>query len=134
MKLQSLVAGLMCTGLFAVPSKAAEFAKPVVLLKQGVQGMPKGDQQEIQILTAVLTPGQSTPYHTHRFPVTVYVVEGAFTLEMEGHPPVIAMAGQTLVEPPDVKMTGYNNANEPAKVVIFYVADPDTPFLDVLHH
>jgi hypothetical protein len=31
-------------------------------------------------------------------------------------------------------MTGYNrSATEPMKVVIFYVADPGTPFLDLLH-
>ena len=37
-----------------------------------------------------------------------------------------------MVEPPQVKMTGYNRSStEPMRVVIFYVSDPDTPFLDV---
>ena len=46
-------------------------------------------------------------------------------------PPAIVNAGQAMVEPPNVKMTGYNkSATEPARVVIFYVSDPDTPFLD----
>ena len=40
-------------------------------------------------------------------------------------------AGQALVEPPNVKVTGYNrSATEPIRLVIFYVSDPDTPFLD----
>ena len=39
-------------------------------------------------------------------------------------------AGESLVEPPNVKMTGYNRGNEMLKVVIFYVSEPDTPFLD----
>jgi hypothetical protein len=31
-------------------------------------------------------------------------------------------------------MTGYNRgASEPTRVVIFYVAEPGTPFLDVIH-
>ena len=31
-------------------------------------------------------------------------------------------------------MTGYNKSpNEPMRVVIFYVSDPDTPFLDMVH-
>ena len=39
-----------------------------------------------------------------------------------------------MVEPPNVKMTGFNKSTtEPMKVVIFYVADPGTPFLDPLH-
>jgi hypothetical protein len=31
-------------------------------------------------------------------------------------------------------MTGYNrSATEPLRVIIFYVSDPDTPFLDMVH-
>jgi len=43
----------------------------------------------------------------HRFPVTVCILEGAFTLELEGQAPVTVKAGQAFVEPPHVKMTGY---------------------------
>jgi len=35
-----------------------------------------------------------------------------------------------MVEPPNVKMTGFNKSTTgPMKVVLFYVADPGTPFL-----
>ena len=62
---------------------------------------------------------------------TVYILEGAFTLETEGKAPVTVKAGQALVEPPDVKMTGHNrSATDPIRLVIFYVSDPDTLFLD----
>ena len=109
-------------------------ARPETRLQQVVTGMPRGERQEIQLLTATIAPGQSTPFHTHRFPVTVLVLEGTFTLEMEGHPTVAVPAGGTLVEPPNVRMTGFNrHATEAARVVIFYVADPGTPFLDVAH-
>lgn len=117
------------------PSKAQEqsLAKPDLLLNEVVQGMPKGDKQEVRVLTADLKPGQKTPFHTHAFPVTVYVIGGAFTLEMEGRPPVTLKAGQAMVEPPKVKMTGYNRSNtEPVRVLIFYVSDPNAPFLDVV--
>jgi quercetin dioxygenase-like cupin family protein len=57
--------------------------------------------------------------------VTVYVVEGAFTLELEGQAPVVVKAGEAYVEPPNVKMTGYNRSTtEGLKVVIFYVGRP----------
>jgi quercetin dioxygenase-like cupin family protein len=39
--------------------------------------------------------------------VAVYVLEGAFTLEMEGMAPVTVTQGQAMVEPPHVKMIGY---------------------------
>ena len=96
--------------------------------------MPKGERQEVRVLVATIKPGDKTPFHTHRFPVTFYVLEGEFTLEMEGRAPVTVKAGQAMVEPPQVKMTGYNRSStEPMRVVIFYVSDPDTPFLDAVH-
>jgi quercetin dioxygenase-like cupin family protein len=107
---------------------------PPPLLREIVEGMPKGDKQEVRVIVAALKPGEATPFHTHRFPVTVYVLEGTFTLEMEGRPPVTAKAGQAIVEAPQVKMTGYNRSSiEPMRVVIFYVSDTGTPFLDVAH-
>jgi quercetin dioxygenase-like cupin family protein len=61
----------------------------------------------------------------------VYLLEGTFTLELEGRAPVSITGGQAFVEPPNTKMTGYNrSATEPSRIVIFYVSDPDTPFLD----
>jgi quercetin dioxygenase-like cupin family protein len=63
--------------------------------------------------------------------VTVFILDGAFTLELEGRAPVVLKAGQAFVEPPNVKMTGYNRSStETLRVVIFYASDPDTPFLD----
>lgn len=109
----------------------ANVARPEMLLKEIVEGMPKGARQEIKVLTATIKPGGKTVFHRHRYPVTVYILEGAFTLDLEGRTPVTVKAGEALIEPPNVKMTGYNKDTEkPMRVVIFYVSDPDTPFLD----
>jgi quercetin dioxygenase-like cupin family protein len=108
--------------------------RPNLVHQEIVTGMPTGDRQEVRILTAFFKPGDQTVFHTHRFPVTVYILEGAFTLEMEGRAPVTVKAGESIVEPPNVKMTGFNKSvTEPLRVVIFYVSDPDTPFLDPIH-
>ena len=108
--------------------------KPQVLLREIVQGMPKGEKQEVRVLTASFQPGDKTMLHTHRFPVTVYVLEGTFTLEMEGRDPVTVTAGQAMIMPPHVKMTGYNRSDtNPLRLVIFNVSDPDTPYLDPVH-
>jgi quercetin dioxygenase-like cupin family protein len=121
--------------LTSVAQERGPAKPPPPLLREIVQGMPKGEKQEVRVIVATLKPGETTPFHTHRFPVTVYVLEGTFTLEMEGRAPVTAKAGQAIVEPPQVKMTGYNRSStEPMRVVIFYVSDPDTPFLDLAHH
>ncbi len=126
----SLVFVALVTGLPSIAQEQAT-ARPHLLLREIVQGMPKGERQELRVLTASFKPGDKTVFHTHRSPVTVYVLEGAFTLEMEGRETVTVKAGQAMVEPPHVRMTGYNrSSSEPLRVVIFYVSDPDTPFLD----
>jgi quercetin dioxygenase-like cupin family protein len=108
-------------------------ARPDLVFSQVVSGMPRGESQAVRVLTASFKPGDKTVPHTHRSPVTVYILEGAFTLELEGREPVVVKAGQAFVEPPNVKMTGYNrSATEPLRLVIFYVSEPDTPFLDPL--
>lgn len=129
------IAGLgAMLGMAAIGAAAQETARPNLLLREVVQGMPRGERQEVQVLTATIAPGQATVFHTHRFPVTVYVLEGAFTLEMEGREAVTVPAGGALVEPPHVRMTGYNRSTaEAARVLIVYVAEPGTPFLDPIH-
>ena len=128
--------GLLAAGALVLATGGAVAQEPAqpgpaLRLREIVTGMPRADRQEVRVLTATLKPGDKTPFHTHRFPVTVYLLEGTFTLEMEGRAPVIVKAGQAMVEPPDTKMTGYNrSATEPSRIVIFYVSDPDTPFLD----
>ena len=105
-----------------------------LLRSELVQGMPKGERQEVRVLTASFQPRDKTLFHTHRFPVTVYVLEGAFTLEIEGREPVTVKAGQAMIMPSQVKMTGYNRSStDPLRLVIFNVSDPNTPFLDPAH-
>lgn len=125
----AIVAALICR-----PSEAQQPARPDLVQRQIVSGMPQGEQQEVQVLTATIAPGQSTPFHTHRFPVTVYVLQGAFTLEVEGREPVTVRAGESMIEPPKLRMTGFNRSpTETIRLVIFYVAEPGTPFLDPVH-
>jgi len=128
----ALLAGCALAG--ASPAQQPGFAAPQLVLRESVAGMPKADAQEVRVMAASFNPGDRTVFHTHRSPVTVYVLEGQFTLELEGRPPVVIDAGRAYVEPPNVKMTGYNrSATQPLRVVIFYVSEANTPFLDVIH-
>jgi len=108
--------------------------KPELIVEELLRGMPTGEQKEIRIMRATFRPGDRTVFHTHRFPVAVYVLEGTFTLELEGRAPKVLKAGEGFVEPQQVKMTGFNrSATDTLRVVIFYVGDPGTPFLDPVH-
>ena len=108
--------------------------KPQLLLSEVIQGMPTGEKQEVRVLTASFKPRDKTMFHTHRFPVTVYVLEGAFTLEIEGREPITVKTGQAIVMPSYVKMTGYNRSDsDPLRLVLFNVSDPGTPYLESVH-
>jgi quercetin dioxygenase-like cupin family protein len=106
-------------------------AKLRVLHRGVADTLPRSERQEIRVLHARLEPGDRTPFHSHRFPVTVYVLEGTFTLELDGREAVGVRAGEVFVEPPLVRMTGRNlDASVPTSMILFYVSDPDTPFAD----
>lgn len=126
---------VLATSMAATAVLAAQpgLAAPQLVLRESVAGMPKSPTQEVRVMTAAFKPGDRTVLHTHRSPVTVYVLEGEFTLELDGRPPTVLKAGQACVEPPNVRMIGYNrSATEPLRVVIFYVSETATPFLDVV--
>jgi quercetin dioxygenase-like cupin family protein len=126
--LKGATAGLQ-VGVTVSAAKAG-MAQLTPLLRQVVTALPGGGEQEIRVLLAVLQPGDVTPRHTHRFPVTVWVSEGEFTLALDGEAPIAVRAGEALVEPADVPMTGRNNGNVPARMALFYVCTPDVPFAD----
>ena len=54
---------------------APNIARPNMVLQQVVEGLPTDDKQTVRVMTATFKPGDKTVYHTHRFPVTVYVLK-----------------------------------------------------------
>lgn len=115
-------------------AQEAGVTKPQLVLQELVRKMPQGAEQEVRIMKADFKPGDRTVFHTHRFPVAVYILSGAFTLELEGMAPKVIKAGEAFIEPPNVKMTGFNRStSEALHLIIFYVSDPGTPFLDPMH-
>ena len=123
----------MTAGLTVGVTRSAQdsgMAKLTPLHREVVSGMPALAEQEVRVLFATLLPGDVTPYHSHRFPVTVFVTEGTFTLALDGREPVTIEAGQAFVEPAGLNMTGYNKGDVPARMALFYVCEPDAPFAD----
>jgi quercetin dioxygenase-like cupin family protein len=102
------------------------------LHRETILGMPSGDKQEVRVLYAALEPGDRTPRHFHHFPVTVYVQEGEFTVELEGRDPITIPAGETFIEPPHTNMVGYNASAGRTVTVLFFVCDPDTSFAELV--
>ena len=86
--------------------------------------------KKVMGIGARYAPGERQHLHTHRFPVTLIVQQGVFTLEMEGRAPIALRAGQSFVEPPGVKITGYNRGDGELRLLMVYVSDVDAPFVD----
>ncbi|WP_395383921.1 cupin domain-containing protein [Mesorhizobium sp. UC22_110] len=129
MATRDAIAGLTVGITTSAQSSGA--AKLSVAYRAATTDMPTQETQEIRILLARLDPGDCTPHHSHRHPVTVYMLEGTFTLELEGRAPMEIRAGEVFVEPAHVAMTGRNlSTDTPARMVIFYASKPDTPFAD----
>lgn len=123
----------MTAGLTVGVTRSAQdngMARLTPLHREVVTGLPRSAEQEVRVLFATLLPGDVTPYHSHRFPVTVYMIEGTFTLELDDREQVVIEAGQTFVEPAGVNMTGRNRGDAPARMALFYVCEPDAPFAD----
>lgn len=125
---ETMIAGLT-VGLTR-SAQDAGMAKLTPLHREVARGMPTAQDQEIRVLFATLLPGDVTPYHWHRHPVTVFMLEGTFTLELDGRDPVNIDSGQVFVEPSGVNMTGSNKSDAPARMALFYVCEPDEPFAD----
>ena len=125
---------LICFGCGCSSTVFAEgpprLAQPKLLFQQIVKGMPMGEEQEIRVVTGVLEPGVTTGWHTHRFPLAVYVLEGELTLEYEGKEPITLKAGDIAIEPANTRVVGYNAGTEVTRILDFYVSAPETPFVD----
>ena len=129
-----MTAGSDLRGAVASEPVSGRLAAPTVVLREpAVTGMLTGPEQEVRVLTATFGPGDRTVFHSHCSPVTVYVLEGRFTLEVDGRAPIVVGPGQAFVEPPGVAHTGYNkSATDRLRVLIFQVCEAGMPFLDPL--
>ena len=58
------------TRLTSMAQERGPAKPPPPILSEIVQGMPKGEKQQVRVLVATLKPGETTPFHSHRFPVT----------------------------------------------------------------
>lgn len=70
-----------------------------------------------------LAPGGQTGVHQHPFPLAVFVIDGALTVEMEGHPPGVFTAGQAFVETVNTMHNGFNRGTAPAKALLVFAGE-----------
>ena len=83
------------------------------------------------MITVEDEPGGSDQVHKHHAQVLVYVLEGSIVMQVRGEAPITLVPGQTFYEAPDDVHTVSRNASHtaPAKFLVFFVKDKDTPIL-----
>ena len=87
---------------------------------------PQADNQLVAVLAEV-APGGQVGRHLHPNPLFVYILEGALTIEMEGHGTHTFSAGEGLAEVVNIWHNGRNLGDTPVRFLIVFAAQEGTP-------
>ncbi len=102
-----------------------ESIKRTVLVKSDLEGI---EGKEAVLFLAELAPGAVGGKHYHSGTEVFYAVEGAFTHEPEGKPPVTLKAGQAGINPHrGVHYIKNASMTEPARILGCLIADKGQP-------
>jgi quercetin dioxygenase-like cupin family protein len=74
-------------------------------------------------------PDVSTGKHHHPWHEFVYVLEGDFTIEVQGEPAVTLKPGEIITLAPKQVHEGKSSPNSPTKVLVFGLAPKDEPLV-----
>ena len=90
-----------------------------------ISGSGGDSDKQVIIATIDYVPGAGSTKHRHPRPVFAYVARGTIVSQLGTGSPITYVEGETWCEPPgSVHSTSRNASNtEPAKLVVFYVAD-----------
>lgn len=58
-------------GSMTMAAQEPGVVRPQLLFSEIIAGMPKGEKQEVRVLSVNFQPGERTLFHIHRFPVTL---------------------------------------------------------------
>ena len=87
--------------------------------------------KEVVMITVDYAPGASDSVHRHNAHAFVYVLEGSVVMQVKDGKQVTLGPGQTFYESPDdIHAVGHNaSSTKPAKFIVFFVKDKETPLL-----
>ena len=123
--LATTVAAWLCNALFGVAC-AAEPARVTPLMTKDLAGVAG---KEVVMLTVEYLPGGASLPHRHDANVFVYVLEGALTMQVDGHDPVTLKPGETFYESPDDvhRVSANASKTEPVKFLVLIVKAKGKP-------
>lgn len=127
MKLQTrpLAAALILVAI-ATLAPSADAQAPAIK-RTLLQRADIGDNREVILGLAEISPGGSTGRHTHFGVETGYVVEGTSTLEIEGEAPKMLKAGDSYTIAAGKVHNAIATGSSAAKVLATYVVEKGKP-------
>ncbi|MCL1094028.1 cupin domain-containing protein [Shewanella kaireitica] len=80
-------------------------------------------QPEVTIKEIIIAPGEKLPWHQHPVINAGILLSGELVVQTREGKKLHLKAGDTLIELVNTSHTGQNISNEPAKIVVFYLAE-----------
>ncbi len=80
-------------------------------------------QPEVTIKEIVIAPGEKLPWHQHPVINAGILLSGELVVQTRDGNKLHLKAGDTLIELVNTSHTGTNISSEPAKIVVFYLAE-----------
>ncbi|ACJ31230.1 Conserved protein, contains double-stranded beta-helix domain [Shewanella piezotolerans WP3] len=121
--LKSVLLALM----FAATSVSAATSKDLIKSTQSWNGdrLPAYvlNQPEVTIKEIVIAPGEQLPWHQHPVINAGILLSGELVVQTRDGKKLHLKAGDTLIELVNTSHTGQNISAEPAKIVVFYLAE-----------
>jgi quercetin dioxygenase-like cupin family protein len=84
-------------------------------------------RNQFTVVLAEIAPGGQAGRHQHPFPLAVYVIDGALSVELEGHGAQTFTAGQAFAEAVNHWHNGLNRGSVPARFLIVFAAAAGKP-------
>jgi quercetin dioxygenase-like cupin family protein len=100
--------------------------KRSLILKTELEGV---EGKEMHAWVTEFAPGASSGKHYHPWKEFVYVLEGAFTIEVQGNPAATLKPGEIISVAPKQVHEGKNLLNSPTKVLVFGLAPRGESFV-----
>ncbi|MCI0546746.1 MAG: cupin domain-containing protein [Candidatus Rokubacteria bacterium] len=101
-----------------------------ILQQKDLEG---AEGRELIMYRADFIPDGVLGRHFHPGPELIYVLEGALTLEQDGHPPVTLKAGDSAHLPhKHIHRAKNGSSTGPAKVLVFLVGEKGQPIITLV--
>jgi quercetin dioxygenase-like cupin family protein len=139
MKIQKILLSIVAIAVIGATASAASrqyTSPPTTVLNLKTGDIPRETPLEATVLVATIAPGNATVWHAHDAPVFAYTESGSYDVDFgDGRPSKSVPAGKAIMEPTHTVIRARNpSPTLPAKIVLFQLRSPSTPFLRPLRH